>query len=90
MSIYKVERKVDTVIIEMDISMAEKLREVLELAVDRTRESQHLPAWSLSNLRALLDSNAEVRSPSPLYRAEGHEGYVLLRNITETEREAMR
>lgn len=83
MSVYKVERIVDTVIIEMDISVAEKLSEILMLVQDNTYFSD------IFDLRVGLDE-AKVRSPSPLYIAEPCSGYTLLRNTTSVELEQRR
>jgi hypothetical protein len=64
MSVYKVERKVDTVIIEMDSSNAEALLEVLGEVDDL---SIHHP---IHDIRTALALSGEIREPSPLYKAE--------------------
>lgn len=81
MSVYKVERIVDTVRVEMDISTAEMLTEILMLVQDNT------PGYnkSINDLRVMLQDGADVRYPSPLYRAEVKSGYVELRNTTGDE-----
>lgn len=85
MSVYNVRRVVDTVIIEMDISTAEKLRELLEQAVDVTGGI----ISDMASMRRALTLDADVRTPSPLYRADAHEGYVEVRRINDEERKAM-
>lgn len=87
MTIHKVDRKVDTVIVEMDISTAEKIMEVMALVVDST--GGYLLS-DMAQLRLGLMEKAHVRYPSPLYRAETPAGFVILRNITSEEREEMR
>lgn len=76
MSIYKVERKVDTVIVEMDISVAEQLREILDLVQDNIKRLAYRS--DINDLRVRLEEDADVRYPSPLYVAEPRQGYVLL------------
>lgn len=85
MSVYKVERKVDTVIIEMDVSVAEKLLEVLFLVQDNTSA---IGLGDMGSLRYGLVEDAMVRYPSPLYIAEPKIGYTLLRNTTGVELDA--
>lgn len=84
MSIYKVERRVDTVIIEMDIAVAEKLQEVLFIVQDNARTAY---GSDLVELRVRLEEDAEVRFPSPLFKAEPREGYVLVSNRSREEYE---
>lgn len=62
----KVERIVDTVRVEMDINAAEQLLEILSL-VEPTGNRE---VDDIVNLRAKLNSDAEVRFPSPLYKAQ--------------------
>lgn len=89
MSVYKVKRRIDTVIIEMDIAVAEQLTEILMLVQDNTRMGRYYGS-DIDDLRDRLDEDAEVRFPSPLYKADAHRGYIELRDITPSEREAMR
>lgn len=89
-SIYKVEREVDTVIIEMDISVAEQLSEILFLVQDNTRMAQSYIGSALNDLRVRMVEDAKVRTPSSMYRAEPRDGYVLLRNTTPAELDASR
>lgn len=70
-----VTRKVDTVIIEMDIDVAEKLVEILMLVADRTTRDEQI-----NDLRIDLMQHADIRWPSPLYDAVGCLGYTLLKN----------
>jgi len=82
MSIYKVERKVDTVIVEMDIDVAEKLTTVLGLVRDKSFTAKHNPA--ILNLFNMLIDDAEVRWPSPLYEAhtsDDFDGCVDVMNV---------
>lgn len=75
----KVERKVDTVIVEMDISMAEKVSELLFLVQDDTRMARsHNYGWDVQHLRVALEEDADVRFPAPGVLAEAKDGYVLL------------
>lgn len=67
----QVTRKVDTVLMEMDVSIAEQLLEVLELVQDNVGG---LHRDGLNDLRVALHEH--VRYPSPLYRAVAHNGYV--------------
>lgn len=69
MSIHKVERKVDTVIIEMDISMAEKLAEVIGNVIDKTSGATFGTPRNLDTLLVMLGNDADVRWPSPLYES---------------------
>src|SRR3982750_2653779 len=66
MSVYKVTRRVDTVIIEMDISNAEALLEVVskveDLAMMRPVEV----------LASALRRSGEIRYPSPLYEFDSY------------------
>lgn len=78
MSVYKVERKVDTVIMHVDIAVAEQLVEILDLVQDSTRRGRGPAGSSINDLRVLLREDADVRSPSPLYYADAKYGYVLL------------
>lgn len=80
-SIYKVERKVDTVIIEMDISVAEQVNEILNLVQDNTRMGNSHYGSSINDLRVRLAEEADVRAPSPLYVAVPQFGYTELRDV---------
>lgn len=62
MSVYKVERKVDTVIVEMDSSAAEALMEILGHVIDHTGMQ---PAHELF---CALDESGKVRWPSQLHK----------------------
>jgi hypothetical protein len=88
----KVERKVDTVCIEMDIDVAEQLLEILNQVSDETRMG--LLGYydnTIKNLRAKLITNAEVRTPSALHIAVCEPGgYVTLRSTTNDEFDARR
>lgn len=83
----KVERRVDTVIVEMDISAAEKLMQVLSLVIDQT---DGFMLTDIGRLRMGLTEDAEVRFPSALYVAEAEQGYVILRDTTPEELTAIR
>lgn len=61
MSVYSVVRKVDTVIVEMDISNAEALLEVLGGVEDLSIMS------SIDELAIALRNSGEIREPSPSY-----------------------
>lgn len=80
MGVYKVERKVDTVIIEVDISVGEQLLELLGLVQDNTRRAFSYQGSYIEDLVARLKE--EVRYPSPLYEAKARgshgPGYVEL------------
>lgn len=84
MSVYKVERIVDTVRIEVDIAVAEQILEVLSLVDDRTRMAESYLGSSISALCHALYEAAEVRFPSPLYKVHalgrhgGDDGLVVL------------
>lgn len=77
-SIYKVERRVDTVCVEMDISVAEQLAEILDLVADDTRKANSFQGSDINDLRVRLREDAEVRFPSPLYYAQTNDGCVIL------------
>ena len=81
MNVYKVDRKVDTVIIEMDISTANKLAEVLRHVDDVTSTYTN----EMDYLLGELYDKAGVRTDHPLYRAVPHADGVLLRNTTSKE-----
>lgn len=66
MRIQKVERKVDTVILELDIDLAEKVVAIIGNVRDDSRN--HGDIFELFN--RMID-DARVRWPSPLYRADG-------------------
>lgn len=70
-----VERNVDTVRIEMDIDLAEKLLEVMNQVADWTDMAYDS---SFDRLRDMLRENAEIRTPSPLYIARVEDGNVNL------------
>lgn len=80
MSVYKVERKVDTVIVEMDISVAEALSEILYVVQDNTRDGLSYRGSALRDLQARLREDADVRFPSPSYKVEPKDGVVILTN----------
>lgn len=69
-------RKVDTVIIEMDASIAEAIYEILFLVQDDTRWAKSHYGSVINDMRVGLSD--ELRTPSPLYRAEAHEGFIHL------------
>jgi CheY-specific phosphatase CheX len=87
MSVYKVERKVDTVIVEMDIDTAEQLVEILQMTMDDTSWARSHYGSQVGELRNMLINNAEVRSPSTLYKADGS---ILLRPTTSEEMDRVR
>lgn len=82
MSIYKVDRKVDTVRIEMDIDVAEQLVEVLFLVQDGTRKGRSYQGSDLLELfgQLIAPNGAKVRFPSPLYSVSPTKDGVLLLN----------
>lgn len=80
--VYKVERKVDTVIVEMDIDVAERLVEILQMVKDETRWAKSYHGSQIGTLRNGLIDNAEVRSPSALHKADGS---ITLRDTTPEE-----
>jgi len=80
MSIYKVERRVDTVIIEMDIDVAEKLTAVLGKVIDNSFTRFIGGSRPIYDLYSRLVNDAEVRAPSPLYRVSVDENYTLPNN----------
>ena len=80
MSVYKVKRKVDTVIVEMDVSVAEQLAEILFLVQDNTRKGRSYQGSDINDLRVMLNEDADVRFPSPMFIAESQLGYVSLRD----------
>lgn len=84
-------RKVDTVILEMDISIAEQVLDILMLVQDNTRmaTSPVFGGESLNALRVSMIEDAEVRYPSGLFKAEAHDGYVELRETTPAELSAV-
>jgi hypothetical protein len=80
-SVYKVERKVDTVCVEMDVHVAEQLVAVLNEVIDQTHAGRIGLGNELVELRQRLVSDAEVRYPSPMYIATGTEsGFLVLTN----------
>lgn len=76
MSVYKVERRVDTVIVEMDISVATQLVEILNIIQDNTRKAQSYQGSDIRELQQRLIEEGGVRDNSLLYRAETYHGYV--------------
>lgn len=90
MSIYKVERKVDTVIVEMDVSIAEKLAACLNTVLDKTGHTHTSILSDMAEFRRMLAVNADVRVPSPLYIADARDGYTILRNTTPVEADLIR
>jgi hypothetical protein len=81
MSVYKVERKVDTVIIEMDSSNAEALLEVLVGVEDLATMSP------ISALAKALRESGEIREPSPLYEFDPF-GAALVNRSSESYEKA--
>jgi hypothetical protein len=90
MSIYTVDRRVDTVIVRMDIDVAEQLVEILGTVKDVTRFSQSAYGSQIKELRERLIAEAEVRSPTALYRARAHENVLVLRDTTGHEMQTTR
>jgi hypothetical protein len=86
MSVYSVTRKVDTVIVEMDIDVAEKLLEVLMQVDDTTNRYTN----DLADLGVKLMTGADVRTPSPLYIAETRNGDLVLSNTTRDQQRIRR
>ena len=78
MSVYSVKRQVDTVTVEMDIDVAEKLVEVLMQVQDTTTRYTNDMAY----LACKLMEEADVRTPSALYIAFAEDGDLVLRNTT--------
>ena len=76
----KVTREVDTVIVEMDISTADKVLVLLTQTVDNT-----MNFGDLAELAILLNFNGGVRSPSARYIPEVESGMVYIRNTTADE-----
>lgn len=77
--VHKVTRKVDTVIVEMDVSVAEMLVAVLAHVTDE-RESDPFYKSPLGELRKRLIEGAEVRESTILNRVttnDDHNGLVL-------------
>ena len=65
----KVTRKVDTVNIEIDANLAEKLLEVMSHVRDDT---VHPIYRDWDKLKYALVEDADINDPSPLYRVEGY------------------
>ena len=70
MSIQNVDRKVDTVIIEMDISTAEKLAVVLGRVQEETRWAKYYGDDFTILLSKMQDDPVNVRVPSPLFKTD--------------------
>lgn len=77
----KVTRKVDTVVVEMDIDLAEKVLEILRQVNDHTSTY----GSEVGELRMALLTEADVRAPSPLYIADIYAGNLQLRRTTGGE-----
>lgn len=76
-SIYNVERKVDTVIVEMDEHVAEMLAVVLDGVIDGTRATASGFGGEFEELRLRLRSDAGIRKTSRRYNTMN---YLLLRD----------
>lgn len=66
----KVKRRVDTVIVEMDIATAEKLLEIIGHVKDETIGARY--GSDIDDLSVRLYEDAEVRYPSPLFTVGGN------------------
>lgn len=64
----RIKRTVDTVTMEVDVSTAEKLAEILSHTIDETYPVSTLS--DLTELRDRLAHDGEVCVPSPLYSTE--------------------